>query len=85
MKITRDFRPLSDRYAFDTGPCSYANGLLSHPDVDERGIELRRSLQAIHPGLLERYLAKRTRATTARPFSGYPSDAHLDSHHAGRV
>ena len=26
MKITRDFRPLSDRYAFDCGPCSYANG-----------------------------------------------------------
>ena len=26
MKITRDFRPLSDRYAFDTGPCSYRNG-----------------------------------------------------------
>ena len=27
--------------------------LLAHPDLDERGIELRRSLQAIHPGLLE--------------------------------
>ncbi len=26
MKITRDFRPLSDRYGFDSGPCSYANG-----------------------------------------------------------
>ena len=26
MKITRDFRPLSDRYSFDCGPCSYANG-----------------------------------------------------------
>jgi len=26
MKTTRDFRPLSDRYAFDCGPCSYANG-----------------------------------------------------------
>ena len=26
MQITRDFRPFSDRYAFDTGPCSYANG-----------------------------------------------------------
>lgn len=26
MKITRDFQPLSDRYAFDCGPCSYANG-----------------------------------------------------------
>ena len=26
MKTTRDFRPLSDRYEFDCGPCSYANG-----------------------------------------------------------
>ena len=26
VKITRDFRPLSDRYAFDCGPCSHANG-----------------------------------------------------------
>ena len=26
MKITREFRPLSDRYSFDCGPCSYANG-----------------------------------------------------------
>ena len=26
MKITRGFRPLSDRYSFDSGPCSYANG-----------------------------------------------------------
>ena len=26
MKITRDFKPLSDRYSFDCGPCSYANG-----------------------------------------------------------
>ena len=26
MKTTRDFRPLTDRYHFDTGPCSYANG-----------------------------------------------------------
>ena len=26
MKITRDFRPLSDSYSFDCGPCSYANG-----------------------------------------------------------
>ena len=26
MKITREFRPLSDRYTFDRGPCSYANG-----------------------------------------------------------
>ena len=28
--------------------------LLNHPDVDARGIELRRSLQDIHTGLLER-------------------------------
>ena len=27
--------------------------LLVHPNLDEGGIELRRSLQAIHPGLLE--------------------------------
>ena len=39
--------------------------LLVHPDLDERGIELRRSLQDIHPGLLERFLAKRARAATA--------------------
>ena len=26
MKTTRDFRPLTDRYHFDTGPCAYANG-----------------------------------------------------------
>jgi len=26
MKTTTDFRPLSDRYAFDCGPCSHANG-----------------------------------------------------------
>ena len=26
MKITRDFRPLSDRYSFDCGPCTTANG-----------------------------------------------------------
>ena len=26
MQITRDFKPLSDRYSFDCGPCSYANG-----------------------------------------------------------
>ena len=45
-------------------------GLLDHPDLDERGIELRRSLQALHPGLLERFLAKRARATAPRPLSG---------------
>ena len=26
MKTIRDFRPLSDRYSFDFGPCSSANG-----------------------------------------------------------
>ena len=26
MNTIRDFRPLSDRYSFDLGPCSYANG-----------------------------------------------------------
>ena len=44
--------------------------LLSNPNHDERGIELRRSLQNIHPGLLERFLAKRARATAPRPLSG---------------
>ena len=34
--------------------------LLGHPEPDERGIGLRRALQAVHPGLLKRYLAKRT-------------------------
>ena len=36
--------------------------LLVHPDPDARGIELRRALQVIHPGLLERFLAKRAQA-----------------------
>ena len=44
--------------------------ILMHPGLDERGIELRRSLQTIHPGLLERFLAKRARATAPTPFSG---------------
>ena len=44
--------------------------LLSHPDLDERGIELRRPLRDIHPDLLERFLAKRARATARRPLSG---------------
>ena len=44
--------------------------LLSDPDLDERGIELRRSLQKIHPGLLERFLATRARATAPVPLSG---------------
>ena len=26
MKILRDFKPLSDRYSYDFGPCAYANG-----------------------------------------------------------
>ena len=44
--------------------------LLVHPDLDERGIELRRSLQAIYPGLLGRFLAKRARPTAPVPLSG---------------
>lgn len=38
--------------------------LLAHPEPDERGIELRRSLQAIHPGLLQRFLASRSPGAT---------------------
>ena len=44
--------------------------LLIHPDLDERGIELRRSLQAIHPGLLERFLAMRARPNAPVPLPG---------------
>ena len=44
--------------------------LLAHPNLDERGIELHRLLQDIHPGLLERFLAKRARATAPSPLSG---------------
>ena len=44
--------------------------LLSHRCLDERGIVLRRSLHAIHPGLLERFLAKQARASAARSFIG---------------
>lgn len=33
--------------------------LPAHPATDERGIELRRSLWNIHPGLLRRFLARR--------------------------
>ena len=51
--------------AFDVGMA-----LLVHPGTDEHGIGLRRVLQAIHPGLLERFLAKRTRATAHLPGSG---------------
>ena len=48
-------------------------GLLAHPSLDERGIELRRSLQDIDPGLLERFLAKRARAPApvSVPGSGF--------------
>ena len=44
--------------------------LLAHPDPDERGIELRRVLQSIHPGLLARYLAKRGRPEVRTPGAG---------------
>ena len=44
--------------------------LLAHPSLDGHGIELRRSLQAIHPGLLERFLAKRAPATAPVPLLG---------------
>ena len=44
--------------------------LLAYPSLDGHGIELRRSLQAIHPGLLERFLAKRARATAPVPLPG---------------
>ena len=36
--------------------------LVAHTEPDARGIELRRALQVIHPGLLERFLAKRAQA-----------------------
>ena len=52
---------LEPRYG-DDGPSRAFDAviaLLAHPGPDERGIELRRALQAIHPGLLARYLAKR--------------------------
>ena len=44
--------------------------LLAHPSLDGHAIELRRSLQAIHPGLQERFLAKRARPTASVPLSG---------------
>ena len=44
--------------------------LLIHPGLDQRGIELRRSLLAIHPGLLGRFLAKRARPTAPVPLPG---------------
>ena len=40
--------------------------LLAHPAPDARGIELRRALQAIHPGLLRRFLAKRADSSRRR-------------------
>ena len=62
---------LNPRHA-DDGPSRAFDlviALLSHPNVDERGIELRRSLRDIHPGLLERFLAKRARAAAPRASS----------------
>ena len=50
--------------AFDT-----VMALLAHPSPDERGIELRRSLKAIHPDLLDRFLAKRPRIPAPAPHS----------------
>ena len=44
--------------------------LVVHPDLDEHGIELRHSLQALHPGLLERFLTKRARPAAPVPLSG---------------
>ena len=44
--------------------------LLAHPSLDGHGIELRRSLQASHPGLLGRFLAKRARPTAPVPLLG---------------
>ena len=44
--------------------------LLAHPSLDGHGTEPRRSLQAIHPGLLERFLAKRAPPTAPVPLSG---------------
>ena len=44
--------------------------LLARPDPDERGVELRRVLQTIHPSLLERYPAKRRRTKAHAPGPG---------------
>ena len=63
---------LGPRYA-DDGPSRAFDvviALLAHPDPDERGIELRRTLKALHPGLLERYLAKRNRGASRAPGRG---------------
>ena len=48
--------------------------LLAHPSLDGHGIELRRALQAIHPSLLERFLAKRTRTTALCRYWGRKRD-----------
>ena len=63
---------LAPRHTDDEPSCAFdlVIALLAHPDLDERGIELRRSLQDIHPGLLERFLAKLARATAPSPVSG---------------
>ena len=45
--------------------------LLAHPGVDERSIELRRALEAIHPDLLARYPAKQ-RDRTPSPLLSHP-------------
>ena len=39
--------------------------LISHPDADDRGVALRRALRAVHPGLLDRYLARRGRSESS--------------------
>ena len=41
--------------------------LLVHPDLYERGIELRRTLQDIHLGVLKRLLTNRVRSTAPVP------------------
>ena len=60
---------LAPRHADDDPSRAFdaVSALLAHSGLDERSIELRRALQAIHPGLLARYLAKRARATSHPP------------------
>lgn len=48
--------------AFDT-----LKDLLAHPGPDERGMEIRLTLKQIHPGLLERFLAKQVRSASHLP------------------
>ena len=55
--LARRHRDDAPSLAFDT-----VMALLAHPCLDERGIELRRSLKDVRPDLLERFLAKRARA-----------------------